>query len=59
MKSRKVLLEILLGGDILSLPMAAYGRSSKKKVKKTSGSSTTVKFRSCKVFWYEKRRTRI
>lgn len=50
MKSRKVLLEILLGGDILSLPMAAYGRSSKKKVKKTSGSSTTVKFRSCKVF---------
>lgn len=34
MKSRKVLLEILLGGDILSLPMAAYGRSSKKKLKR-------------------------
>ena len=31
MKSRKVLLEILLGGVILSLPMAAYGRSSKEK----------------------------
>ena len=45
MKSRKVLLAILLGGVILSVPMAG---AVKKKVKKTSGSSTTVKFRSCK-----------
>lgn len=45
MKSRKILLTILLGGVILSLPMSG---AAKKKVKKTSGSSTTVKFRNCK-----------
>jgi hypothetical protein len=44
MKSRKVLLAILLGWVILSLPMTG---AVKKKVKKTSGSSA-VKFRSCK-----------
>ena len=45
MKSRKVLLAIMLGGVILALPVTG---AVKKKVKKTSGSSTTVKFRSCK-----------
>ena len=45
MKSRKVLLAILLGGVILALPMAG---AVKKKVKKTSGSATTVYFKSCK-----------
>lgn len=44
MKSRKVLLSILLGGVILALPMAG----ATKKVKKTSGSATTVYFKSCK-----------
>ena len=41
MKSRKVLLTILLGGVILSLPMTGA-------VKKSSGSSSTVYFKSCK-----------
>jgi len=41
MKNKKVLLTILLGGVILSLPMVGAVK------KKTSGSST-VKFRSCK-----------
>lgn len=45
MKSRKILLAILLGGVILTLPMAG---AVKKKVKKTSGSTTTVYFKSCK-----------
>ena len=40
MKSRKVLLSILLGGVILTLPMAGAA-------KKSSGSST-VYFKSCK-----------
>lgn len=44
MKSRKVLLAILLGGVILSLPMTG---AVKKKVKKTSGNST-IYFKSCK-----------
>nr|DAX76252.1 MAG TPA: Excalibur calcium-binding domain protein [Caudoviricetes sp.] len=44
MKSRKVLLSILLGGVILALPMAG----ATKKVKKSSGNSTTVYFKSCK-----------
>ena len=44
MKSRKVLLSILLGGVILALPMAG---AVKKKVKKTTGNST-VYFKSCK-----------
>lgn len=43
MKSRKVLLSILLGGVILTLPMAG----ATKKVKKTTGNST-VYFKSCK-----------
>ena len=43
MKSRKVLLSILLGGVILALPMAG----ATKKVKKTTGNST-VYFKSCK-----------
>lgn len=43
MKSRKVLLSILLGGVILVLPMAG----ATKKVKKTTGNST-VYFKSCK-----------
>lgn len=42
MKSRKVLLAILLGGAILSLP--AMGATKKK----SSGNSTTVYFKSCK-----------
>ena len=43
MKSRKVLLSILLVGFILALPMAG----ATKKVKKTTGNST-VYFKSCK-----------
>ena len=45
MRNKKVLLAILLGGVILALPMAG---AVKKKVKKTSGSATTVYFKSCK-----------
>ena len=45
MRNKKVLLAIMLGGVILALPGTG---AVKKKVKKTSGSSTTVKFRSCK-----------
>ena len=42
MRNRKVLLVILLGGVILSLPMTGTAK------KKASGNSTTVKFKSCK-----------
>jgi excalibur domain protein len=42
MRNKKVLLAILLGGAILSLP--AIGATKKK----SSGNSTTVKFKSCK-----------
>ena len=42
MRNKKVLLVILLGGVILSLPMAGAAK------KKASGNSTTVKFKSCK-----------
>ena len=45
MKNKKVLFAILLGGVILTLPMAG---AVKKKVKKTSGSSSTIYFKSCK-----------
>lgn len=41
MKSRKVLLSILLGGVILTLPMAGAA-------KKKSGGNSTVYFKSCK-----------
>ena len=44
MRNKKVLLAILLGGVILSLPMTG---AVKKKVKKTSENST-VYFKSCK-----------
>ena len=42
MRNKKVLLAILLGGAILSLP--AIGATKKN----SSGNSTTVKFKSCK-----------
>ena len=42
MRNKKVLLAILLGGAILSLP--AIGATKKT----SSGNSTTVKFKSCK-----------
>lgn len=42
MRNKKVLLAILLGGVILTLPMAGATK------KKSSGNSTTVKFKSCK-----------
>mgnify|MGYP000859124168 CR=1 FL=1 len=45
MRNRKVILVILLGGVILTLPTAG---ATKKKVKKASGSATTVYFKSCK-----------
>ena len=41
MKSRKVLLSILLGGVILALPMAGA-------VKKKASGNSTVYFKSCK-----------
>ena len=41
MRNKKVLLAILLGGVILALPMAGAA-------KKSSGSSSTVYFKSCK-----------
>ena len=44
MRNKKVLLAIMLGGVILTLPMTG---AVKKKVKKTTGSST-VYFKSCK-----------
>ena len=42
MRNKKVLLAILLGGVILTLPMAGATK------KKSSGNSTTFKFNSCK-----------
>ena len=42
MRNKKVLLAILLGGVILALPMAGATK------KKSSGSSSTVYFKSCK-----------
>lgn len=41
MRNKKVLLAILLGGVILSLPMVGAA-------KKSSGGSSTVYFKSCK-----------
>nr|DAS95652.1 MAG TPA: Excalibur calcium-binding domain protein [Caudoviricetes sp.] len=41
MKNKKILLAILLGGVILSLPMVGA-------VKKKSSGSSTVRFKSCK-----------
>lgn len=42
MRNKKVFLAILLGGVILSLPTIGATK------KKSSGNSTTVKFKSCK-----------
>lgn len=42
MRNKKVLLAILLGGAILSLPVIGATK------KKSSVNSTTVKFKSCK-----------
>ena len=44
MKTKKVILTILLGGVILSLPLAG----AVKKTTKSSSSSSSVKFKSCK-----------
>lgn len=41
MRNKKVLLAIMLGGVILALPVTGAA-------KKSSGNSTTVKFKSCK-----------
>ena len=41
MRNKKVLLAVLLGGVILALPMTGAA-------KKSSGSSSTVYFKSCK-----------
>ena len=46
MKTKKVILSILLGGVILAFPLSG---ATKKKVKKTSSSSSSsVHFKSCK-----------